>query len=83
MRYDNPTLTAKQVQVLALVAAGKCTKEIAAELGKSVRCIANHREAIANRIGTEERTLWVHFAIYNGFIGVLPITYDPRIRGRR
>ncbi len=48
-------LTAREVQVLRLVAGGQTGKEIAAELVLSVRTVERHVENIYRKIGARNR----------------------------
>ena len=46
-----PPLTTREKEILALVATGKTTKEIARELKLSVHTIATHRKHLCKKLG--------------------------------
>lgn len=55
-------LTARQIQILTMIASGKATKEIAFELELSIKTIAAHRAQIMERLGIKNRAGLVFFA---------------------
>jgi PAS domain S-box-containing protein len=59
-------LTAREVQVLALVAEGHSTKEIAALLGISYKTADSHRSRIMEKLGVHETASLVRYAIRQG-----------------
>jgi DNA-binding NarL/FixJ family response regulator len=61
-------LTARQREVLRLVAEGNSTKQVAAKLGLSVKTIEAHRGAIMERLGIRDLAGLVRFAIRAGLI---------------
>ena len=64
---SNPTLlTARERQVLALIAAGKTGKEIAAELGSTLRTARFHREKLAQKLGSSSAAWLTRCAIEHG-----------------
>lgn len=69
-RTDKPagTLTRRQREVLALVADGKTSRQIADTLCISVRTVENHRAAIMEKIGARTTADLVRFAIGKGYI---------------
>ena len=62
-------LTARQREILQLVAEGNSTKRIAARLGLSSKTIEAHRGAIMQRLGIRDVTGLVRFAIREGLVG--------------
>ena len=66
--YD--ALTDREKQVLKLVAEGKSNKEVAAELGISVKTAMTHREHVMQKLGLHSRTDLIRFAIKAGVIRV-------------
>jgi len=46
-------LTVRQMDILSLIVAGRCTKEIAVDLGLSHKTIENHRTSIMRRMGVD------------------------------
>jgi len=63
-------LTDREKQVLKLVAEGKSNKEEAEVLGISVKTAMSHREHVMEKLGTDNRTELVRFAIKRGVIRV-------------
>jgi DNA-binding NarL/FixJ family response regulator len=61
-------LTAREVQVLALVAKGKSNKEIAAELVISDRTVARHMSSIFTKLGVSTRTAASAYAFQRGLV---------------
>jgi DNA-binding CsgD family transcriptional regulator len=61
-------LTSREVQVLALVADGHSTKEIAALLGISYKTADSHRSRIMEKLGVHETASLVRYAIRQGIV---------------
>jgi DNA-binding NarL/FixJ family response regulator len=61
-------LTARQRQVLQLIAEDKTNKEIAAILGLSVKTVEKHRTALMTRLDIHTAAQLVRFAIHAGLI---------------
>lgn len=61
-------LTDRQIQVLKLVAEGRRTREIAKQLGLSIKTIESHRSEIMKRIRIHDVVSLVRFAIRVGLI---------------
>ena len=61
-------LTSREVQVLALVADGNSTKEIAALLGISYKTADSHRSRIMEKVGVHETASLVRYAIRQGIV---------------
>ena len=59
-------LTAREVEVLRLVARGRTNTNIADELGLSEKTIAHHLTHIFNKTGSENRAAAAAFAIRHG-----------------
>ena len=59
-------LTARQVQVLRLLARGMTNGEIASALGLSQKTVAHHLTHIFNKTGSENRAAAVAFAVHHG-----------------
>ena len=62
------TLTKTEVRVMDLLGRGKSNKEIATELGCSVKTIKNHLNSIFQKLGVANRTEAVVKAIDKGII---------------
>ncbi|QEH32934.1 Transcriptional regulatory protein DegU [Aquisphaera giovannonii] len=63
----NP-LTARQVEVLKLVAEGMTTKAIARCLGVSIKTVDTHRTQLMDRLGIHDVAGLVRYALRQGFI---------------
>lgn len=61
-------LTARQVQILTLIARRKATKEIAYELDLSEKTVAAHRSQIMHRLGVRDVVGLALFAMKHGLI---------------
>lgn len=61
-------LTARQREVLRLVAGGKSTKEIAYTLNLSVKTVETHRAQIMERLGIRDVAGLVRYALRTGLI---------------
>lgn len=61
-------LSARERQVLALVAAGKTNRQIAAELGISEHTVARHVSNIFQKLGVTSRTAAAAFAFENDLV---------------
>jgi DNA-binding NarL/FixJ family response regulator len=61
-------LTARQREVLGLVAGGKSTKEIAYQLNLSVKTVETHRAQIMERLGIRDVAGLVRYALRTGLI---------------
>jgi PAS domain S-box-containing protein len=61
-------LTERERQVLVLIAAGKSTKETAANLGISYKTADSHRSRILEKLGVHETASMVRYAIRAGLI---------------
>jgi DNA-binding NarL/FixJ family response regulator len=61
-------LTARQREVLKLVAGGKSTKEIAFELSLSVKTVETHRAQIMERLGIRDVAGLVRYALRTGLV---------------
>ncbi|HZT98493.1 MAG TPA: response regulator transcription factor, partial [Ktedonobacteraceae bacterium] len=59
-------LTAREVEVLRLVARGRTNSDIADELGLSEKTIAHHLTHIFNKTGSDNRAAATAFAIRHG-----------------
>ena len=68
--YDSApdSLTATEIKVMALLGKGKSNKEIAAELGCSVKTVKNHLNSVFQKLGVSNRTEAVVKAIEKGLI---------------
>jgi two-component system response regulator NreC len=62
-------LTAREVEVLRLVALGHTSAEIAAKLHLSVRTVETHRARIHRKLGVSTRVELVRYALRRGLFG--------------
>jgi DNA-binding NarL/FixJ family response regulator len=60
--------TPREVQVIRLVAEGKANKEIAAELGITMRTVETHRAKIMLKLGVHSLAELIHYAIRNKIV---------------
>jgi DNA-binding NarL/FixJ family response regulator len=65
---DRNALTPRQQEVLRLVAEGQTTKEIAFELGLSVKTIETHRTQVMEKLGLQDIPSLVRYAVRQGII---------------
>lgn len=63
-------LTAREREVLALIAEGRSNKEVAGRLGIGVRTIETHRERIMRKLKIHSIAGLTRFAILNGIISL-------------
>jgi two-component system, NarL family, response regulator NreC len=61
-------LTPRQLDVLRLIGHGKRMKEIAAELGLSVRTVEDHKAHLLDALGAESTADLVKFAVKQGLV---------------
>lgn len=61
----NPHLTAREIEVLGLVALGLTNAQVAARLCRSRHTIDQHLSSIYNRLGVSSRAAATRFAILN------------------
>jgi DNA-binding NarL/FixJ family response regulator len=61
-------LTSREVQVLALVADGKSTKEVASLLQISYKTADSHRSRIMEKLGVHETASLVRYAVRQGIV---------------
>ena len=61
-------LTAREIEVLTLIAEGRTSREIAEDLVISVKTVERHRENIMNKLDIHSRVEQVKYAIKRGLI---------------
>jgi DNA-binding NarL/FixJ family response regulator len=66
-RTDDRT-TPREIEIIRLLAEGKCNKEIAVQLGIAVRTVETHRAKIMLKLGLHSITELVHYAIRHRII---------------
>ena len=62
------TPTPRQREVLQLVAEGKTNDEIATRLNLSPRTVENHRAIVMHRLGLENHTELIRYALRHGLL---------------
>jgi two-component system response regulator NreC len=67
-KLPDDRLTARERQVLQLIAEGKSTKEVAAVLGVSTKTAESHRGRIMEKLNTHGTAALVRYAIRRGII---------------
>ena len=65
-------LTARQVEVLRLVAEGHRTREIADKLSLSIKTIESHRGELMKRLGMHDVVSLVRYALRSGLVALTP-----------
>jgi DNA-binding NarL/FixJ family response regulator len=63
-------LTARERQVLQLIAEGKSTKDVAALLGVSVKTAESHRSRLMQKLDIHETASLVRYAVKHGLVQV-------------
>lgn len=61
-------LTARERQIVQLVASGRTSREIASELGISVKTVSNHRFRISEKLGIDDVPGLVRYAVSRGWV---------------
>ena len=61
-----PALTAHERRVLQLIAEGRSTREIVADLGRAIDTIRTHRKNLMAKLGIHKQTDLVRFAVREG-----------------
>jgi len=67
-RVPASALTAREEEVLKLIAEGRSTREIARILTISVKTVEKHRSSILSRLGMNDRTQLTRYAIRAGLV---------------
>jgi DNA-binding CsgD family transcriptional regulator len=66
---DSPdSLTARQREILQMIAEGKTTKQMALILGVSVKTIESHRAQLMKRLGVQDIASLVKHALRIGLV---------------
>jgi DNA-binding NarL/FixJ family response regulator len=60
------SISARERQVLARIALGRTSKEIASELGITLRTVHAHRENLARKLGTSSVAALTRYALEHG-----------------
>lgn len=65
-------LTAREIEVLQLVASGKLNKQAASDLCISIKTVEKHRGNLMHKLGVHGTAGLTHYAIYTGIIQCNP-----------
>ncbi|MCL4434227.1 MAG: response regulator transcription factor [Actinobacteria bacterium] len=65
---ETPVLTPRELEIVALVTKGYRNKQIAMELGVSLRTVESHLEHIFDKVGSTSRTELSMFAVAHGWV---------------
>lgn len=65
---QSPTLTPRELEIVALVTRGYRNKQIALELGVSLRTVESHLEHIFDKVGSTSRTELSMYAVAHGWV---------------
>jgi DNA-binding NarL/FixJ family response regulator len=65
---DSQELTPREMEVLKLIAGGRANKQIAAELGISIKTVEKHRQSLMNKLQIHEAASLTRYAIAHGMI---------------
>ncbi len=61
-------LTSREAEVLQLIAEGHCNKQIAADLGISIKTVERHRQSLMNKLNIHDVAGLTRYAISKGII---------------
>lgn len=62
-----PVLTARELEILALIADGKTSRDIARKLGIKVRTVETHRANMMAKLDVDNAAALVRYAVEHGF----------------
>lgn len=65
---SEPTLTAREREVLELIATGHANKQTADRLGISIKTVEKHRQAVMDKLNIREAATLTRYAIARGII---------------
>ena len=64
------TITPRETEVMAMVAEGRKNREVAKDLGISVKTVETHRANIMNKLGLRNVADLIHYAIRHDIISI-------------
>ena len=67
-RTSGAALTPREIEILNLLAEGKSNKQIAAELGISVRTVESHRAHVMRKLHVRSLVGLVYYAMDHGIV---------------
>jgi DNA-binding NarL/FixJ family response regulator len=68
LKKGSPRLSSREMEVLQLVAEGKANKEVAAELGISIKTVEKHRQHLMAKLNIHDTAGLTRYAISSGII---------------
>jgi DNA-binding NarL/FixJ family response regulator len=68
----SPVLTARETEVLQLIAEGFSNKQVASELNRSVKTVEKHRQSLMQKLNVHCTADLVHYAVRKGIIELRP-----------
>ena len=68
LKPDGARLTSREAEVLQLVAEGSANKQVAAELGISIKTVEKHRQHLMDKLNIHETAGLTRYAIAHGII---------------
>src|SRR5437773_2260917 len=72
VRKRTRVLTSRETEVLQLIAEGKLNKQIAFELGLSIKTVEKHRQKLMNKLGIHDIAGLTRYAISKGIVESRP-----------
>jgi DNA-binding NarL/FixJ family response regulator len=68
LRQGKGVLTSRETEVLQLIAEGRSNKQIASELGISIKTVEKHRQQVMNKLNLHEIAGLTRYAISKGIV---------------
>lgn len=68
MKHELNPLTPRELEVLAMIALGKRTKEIGGELGMAFKTVSCHRTRILDKLGARNAADLTRYAVRQGLV---------------
>ena len=65
-----PRITARELEIIRLLAEGKSNKEVSTQLGITVRTVETHRSKIMLKLGLHSLAELIHYAMRNEIISI-------------
>ena len=75
VKERNDLLTSRETEVLQLIAEGNANKQIAAELGISIKTVEHHRQELMKKLDIHEVAGLTRYSISNGIIQTRAATF--------
>lgn len=72
MASNAPTLTPREQEVLELIAQGQPNKQIAGNLGVSIKTVEKHRQAVMDKLGIHDIAGLTRYALDKGMVPSQP-----------